>query len=399
MLASYFPKPGNPLMGNWALAQAQALRRNGVDLRVVSFTSWVPRMLALTRGAKAYADCPPATSWDGLPVAYPRWLYYPVGPIRRFTERYPALPMLLAWLTARRALRKAVHTFRPQVIYAHHTGASGYLAAKLGRETGLPYVITDHDFDEVQSALIWPQRRRLFEFVAGNARMMIAVASRMEAEMKKVCLVAQTITIQNGTEPLAAEILNAPRPAELAGKTIIFSCSTFYRRKAVPALVEAFARIAQKYPEALLRIAGDGEERPLVEEAILKYGLRDRVTLLGFLPHGEVMREMAWSDVFALIGWDEPFATVYVEATAAGKPVVCCSDGGINDVIKNEVHGLTIPPRDTGAAAEALERLCGDPELRKSMGGAAAELFRSSLRWDSHAARMIAIFESAVAGR
>ena len=43
-LASYFPKPGNPLMGTWALAQARALARRGdVELLTVSFTSWVPR--------------------------------------------------------------------------------------------------------------------------------------------------------------------------------------------------------------------------------------------------------------------------------------------------------------------------------------------------------------------
>jgi glycosyltransferase involved in cell wall biosynthesis len=399
MLASYFPKPENPLMGNWALAQAQALRRNGVDLRVVSFTSWVPRVFAITKGARAYANCPAASSWDGLEAEYPRWLYYPVGPFRKLTERYPALLMKLAWLTARRALRKAVDTFRPQVIYAHHTGASGFLAAKLNQETGLPYIITDHDFDEVQSAQIWPQRRRLFEFVAGNAHTMIAVATRMEAELKKVSPRSRTATIQNGSDPLPAEIVGKPRPAELAGKTIIFSCGTFYRRKAVPALVEAFARIAQKYPEAILRIAGGGEERPLVEEAVRKHSLQNRVTLLGFLSHAQVMQEMVWSDMFALIGWDEPFATVYLEATAAGKPIVCCSDGGINDVIRNEVHGLTIPPRDTDAAAVALDRLCGDPELRKIMGRASAELFQSSLRWDSHATRMIEIFESAVATR
>ena len=399
MLASYFPKPANPLMGNWALAQALALRRNGVDIRVMSFTSWVPGILARSRGARAYATCPPSTTWDGLPVSYPRWLYYPVGLVRKLTDRYPSVPMFMAWLTARHKLQKEINTFRPQVVYAHHTAVNGFMAARLNRQTGLPYIVTDHDFDELHSCHVWPQRRRLFQFVASKAHMMIAVASRMEAEMNAISPGAQTATIQNGTEPIAPAILNKPRPVDRTEKLIIFSCGTFYRRKAMPALIEAFAQIAHAHPNAILRIAGDGEERPLVEETIRSLGLKDRVTLLGFLSHDEVMQEMAWCDIFALIGWDEPFATVYLEAMAAGKPIVCCSDGGITDVLMNDVHGLTVPPNDRSAAAAALDRLCGQPELRETMGNSSRELFDSSLTWDSHAQRMIRIFEAAAAAK
>lgn len=59
MLATYFPKPLNPLMDTWALAQAQALKRQGLEIEVVSFTAWVPRLIARSSGARAYAECPP----------------------------------------------------------------------------------------------------------------------------------------------------------------------------------------------------------------------------------------------------------------------------------------------------------------------------------------------------
>jgi glycosyltransferase involved in cell wall biosynthesis len=100
--------------------------------------------------------------------------------------------------------------------------------------------------------------------------------------------------------------------------------------------------------------------------------------------------------LFALIGWDEPFATVFSEALSAGKPVICCNDGGITDVLKDEVHGLTVPPRDLEAAAGALGRLLSDPALRERMGKAGAELFEKSLRWDHNAANMERIFRAAV---
>jgi glycosyltransferase involved in cell wall biosynthesis len=396
MLASYFPKPLNPLMGNWALAQAQALRRNGVDLRVISCTSWVPRLMARSKGSRAYAYCPSETEWDGTPVSYPRWLFYPVGPFRNVNDKYPDLPGLVSWLSVRTSIRNAVRAFRPKLIYAHHTGANGHLALRIHREFGLPYVITDHDFGELKMCETWPRRRRLFERVALDAAAMVSVARRMELQMKAMFPGATTLTVQNGTDPIPPSILSRARPEAFHGKTVVFSCGTFYRRKDFPALIEAFARICAKHPNAVLRIAGDGEDRALVHEAIRRHGLGERVTLLGFKSHDEVMQEMVWSDIFALIGWDEPFATVYVEAMAAGKPILCCSDGGITDVLHDGVHGLTVPPRDTAAAAAALDRLLGEPSLRLGLGRASKMLFDSTLHWDHHARRMIEIFRTAL---
>ena len=98
MLASYFSKPDNPVMGNWALAQAQALRRAGIEVRVVSGTSWVPRWLGVTPGAKAYAGCPTHYNWDGLDVFYPRWLFYSFRFLYASLARNPAPQVRLARL-------------------------------------------------------------------------------------------------------------------------------------------------------------------------------------------------------------------------------------------------------------------------------------------------------------
>src|ERR1700722_9566189 len=88
MLASYFPKPGNPLLGPWALSQAQALQRR-MELQVVSVTSWVPGFLGGYRSAAAYANCPSDYRWGSLDVAYPRVLWYPVEPLKRYAYRNP----------------------------------------------------------------------------------------------------------------------------------------------------------------------------------------------------------------------------------------------------------------------------------------------------------------------
>jgi glycosyltransferase involved in cell wall biosynthesis len=394
MLASFFPKPGNPLMGTWALSQAQALARR-MDVEVVSLNSWVPRWLAGFGHAAAYASCPPSHRWGSLDVSYPRALWYPVAPLKQSAYRKPATQMRIAWQSARGFLEKTVDRFKPDVVYAHHTAANGYLASRLNEARGIPFVVTDHDFGEIADCERFPERRRFFDEIIARSSMMVAVASRMEQCLRRLFPGAHACSIPNGTDEIPERVRSAPRPPEFTGKTVVFACGAFYERKGFPLLIEAFAHAAERFPDAILRIAGDGDQRSQVEERIRHFGLGDRVQLLGFLPHAQVMQEMCWSDIFALIGWDEPFATVFSEAMSAGKPVVCANDGGITDVLKNEVHGITIPPRNALAAAEALTRLLASPALRERMGRAGAELFGQSLRWDHNAARMEDLFRTA----
>lgn len=397
MLATYFPKPGNPLMGTWALAQAQALQRQDLDVQVISLTSWIPSFMARSKGAAAYADCPRQFVWGQLSVQYPRCLWYPVHPFKERAFRDPRFQMGIAWNTAKHFLSSYINTFRPNVIYAHHTAVNGFFAERLNSRFQIPYVITDHDFGEITDCARWPGRRSFFERIVSKASTMVSVSSRMEAETKNLFPDARTRTVSNGTDPIPEQFANTPRPANLQEKLILFSCGAFYERKGFPILIEAFAKIAPRFPTLILRIAGDGLQRQGVEDQIRRLGLQDRVELLGFQPHDVVLQEMCWCDAFVLLGWDEPFATVFSEAMSAGKPVVCCNDGGINDVLRNEVQGLTVPPKDIEAAVNALERIVSDAALRRRMGAAAKELFETSLHWDHNARQMTGIFREAVA--
>lgn len=397
-LATYFPKPTNELMGTWALKQAQSLLRFGLDVRVVSFTSWVPGVLARTRGARAYAACPRAHRWGDLAVEYPRWPVYQVGRLKRWAHRDPRSQMWIGWWWARPVLDRLAREFRPDVVFAHHTAVNGFLAERFKARHGVPFVVTDHDFDEIADCAKYPGRQAVFTRVAAAASRMVAVSSRMEALLKERCPIARTMTLLNGTDPLPASLWEVPRSEELRGKVVIFSLAALYERKGIPLLVRAFAGVAARRPEAVLRIAGDGPERGAVETAVRETGLGDRVQLLGSLPHAQAMQEMVWSDVFALAGWDEPLGAVYLEAASAGKPSVWCADGGINDVFVSGEHGLAVPPKNLSALSEVLEQLVSDGDARERMGAAARRLFEAKLGWEVNARAMDALFRQAHAG-
>ena len=397
-IGDYFPRPNNPTMGTWALGQLQALAAEpGVTVRAISCSSWVPRWLGwISPGARRRAECPQTHQYGSIRVDYPRWPYYVVEPFRRLFTRYPGLMLRVAWPAVRRKIFRTVEEFRPDIVYIHHSLPSGFIGLQIKQRFGIPYVITDHDFDYIEACRRFPWRKKLFAKVVRNAHTMIAVAKRMEAQMQDLFPGTRTVTIQNGTDPFPQAILDRPRPAELQGKFVFFSCGFFYERKCFPELIDAFASVATRHPEALLRIAGDGALRPVVEARISAHQLQDRVQLLGLVGHEAVLQEMAWSDAFVLIGYEEPFATVFSEAMAAGKPIITASDGGINDVFIDQVHGLAVPPRNVSAATEAMERLLLNPGFRDTCGGLGKQLFDSTLRWPSNAQKLVEIFRKAL---
>jgi glycosyltransferase involved in cell wall biosynthesis len=396
-LASYFPKPDNPIMGTWALAQAQALVKQGVDVQVVSFTSWLPTILATTPGAKAYAHCPRTHIWPGaVAVQYPRWLYYPVPPLKQRAYVHPQPYLHIAALSAQTALKKLIDQFQPDVFFCHHTLPNGWLIRQLPTAYQRPFVIQEHDFDEISDCQIYPKRRAAMEYVVQQAHSVLAVSQRMARDLKG--LFPHT-TVH--TNPIGVSLLPLtspqPRPIELRDRQVILSCALFAERKGLCVLIEAFQRIARKHPQAILRIVGGGIDEDKMKQMITDFNLTQQVQMVGKKTHPEVLQEMQWADCFALVSWDEPWGLVYLEAMASEKPILCCNDGGINDVIENGQHGFTVPPRDVVATAVALDQLLSHNSHRLDMGRQARQLVERELSWDRQASHLKDCFEQAIA--
>lgn len=393
-LASYFPKPDNPVMGTWALAQAQALAKQDIALKVVSFTSWVPRLLAQTPGAKAYANCPQRYHWDGgVEVEYPRWLYYPVPPLKNWAYSNPGPYFKLAWWSAKEKLQQIIEHFQPDILFCHHSLPNGWVAAHLPQHKRPPIITLDHDFKEITDCHHYPQRKAAIKFVSSQVEAMLAVSNRMADDLRSLFPSTEVVTLHNGVEPIQASLVKQQRPIELSGKKVILTCALFAERKGIPLLIKAFSLISPKYPDAILRIIGSGPEEERIKQTIETLNLDHQVQMLGRKSHSDVLQEMVWADCFALVGWDEPFATVYLEAMSAGKPIICCNDGGINDVFQNNIHGFTVPPKDINATAIALEKIFLDDDRRIQMGHHAKRLIHQDLSWDAKAKELLNLFE------
>ncbi len=175
------------------------------------------------------------------------------------------------------------------------------------------------------------------------------------------------------------------------------------RGKGLESLVEAFAAVRSRHPAAGLLLVGSGDAQGLsVEErlhaAVEDADLKAAVRFTGRVDNVEDYLRAA--DIFAFPSEFEALGLSLIEAAACGLPCIGARTGGIVDVIEHERSGLLVPPRDTAALREAIERLLSDAALRLEYGERAASV--ASERFDENRAlvRYRALFdETARRGR
>lgn len=164
---------------------------------------------------------------------------------------------------------------------------------------------------------------------------------------------------------LPAPVEASPRPPT------ILSVARQYPRKNTAALVRAFARVREARPDARLRVAGGGPELERLRRLVRRLELDGPVRLDGSVSGLDAIREAyASADVFCLPSLQEGFGIVFLEAMAAGLPIVAGDEAAVPEVVRDGTTGLLVDPRDPDAVAGALLRLLEDGGLRRSMGRA-----------------------------
>lgn len=169
-----------------------------------------------------------------------------------------------------------------------------------------------------------------------------------------------------------AEAQEGRRPVERAViAPVVLSVARQYRRKDTRTLLEAFVRVRERFPAASLRVVGGGPELPALRDRAAELRLEGAVAFLGEVPQDEsVRREYLAADLFCLPSLQEGFGIAFLEAMAAGLPIVATRAAAIPEVVPDGEAGLLVPPRDPECLAEALVRVLGDADLRRRLGEA-----------------------------
>jgi len=141
-----------------------------------------------------------------------------------------------------------------------------------------------------------------------------------------------------------------------------------YPRKHIDDLINAFALIHKYVPHVRLRIVGDGPEHAKLVALAQQLGVANKTTFTGSISDEAVRYEYAQCDVFCLPSVQEGFGIVFLEAMAAGKPVISTTAAAIPEVVQHGETGILGRPGDVHALAGALLFLLTNDETRTRYG-------------------------------
>jgi phosphatidylinositol alpha-1,6-mannosyltransferase len=186
----------------------------------------------------------------------------------------------------------------------------------------------------------------------------------------------------------------------LAGRPVVLCVSRLVPRKGQDTLIRAWprvlaARAAAGGQEPVLLIVGDGPYRKALGRLAGHLGVTGSVRFTGPVPEADLPGYYKAADIFAMPcrtrrgGLDvEGLGIVYLEASAAGLPVIGGDSGGAPDAIEPGESGYVVPGRDLDALVSRLVALLADPAAAAAMGEKGQAWVHREWRWDLVAARL-----------
>jgi glycosyltransferase involved in cell wall biosynthesis len=176
-------------------------------------------------------------------------------------------------------------------------------------------------------------------------------------------------------------------------RVVIVQVSWMIPEKGIPELLETARILLSTNPRAHFVLVGEGAYREQFMNDATTMGIADHITWTGLIqdPFGEGVYEAA-DIVCQLSDWEELFGWMIAEAMAYGKPIVATKVGGIPELVNDSVSGFLVERNDPVSAAERLNRLAGDPELRRRLGDAGREVVREKFDLRRNVSQLIRLY-------
>jgi glycosyltransferase involved in cell wall biosynthesis len=346
----FYPRVGG--MQTHTLALAQHLRATGVDVLVIT---------------RRYEDFPLYEEVGGLPI-------YRVN-VHPNASRARAM---LQFLTG--ALRlMTVEQHRFQIIHSHQV-ISPTTIGLIGRELmRKKLIVNPHSPKQGGGLRILLQERpcsgrpRLF-WMKKRADVFIAISQEIERDLTDLGFPPDKIVcIPNGVDTTRFSPLSTADKAAcrhdlgLSDGPILIYAGRLSAVKQLDVLLRAFAGLAPRFSaRGRLLIVGEGEELEHLKSLAIELGIGQQVVFVG--PVLSIERYLQASDVFVLPSQSEGLPLALLEAMACGLPCVASATGGVLDVVRSKINGLTVPAGDVCALQKALEALWPNSSKAAQLG-------------------------------
>jgi glycosyltransferase involved in cell wall biosynthesis len=389
VVAEFYPRAADPVLGVWAHRQALAARDAGADVRVLVLHRLVPPRAALRAGpgalmaaARALAAQPRRATLDGLEVRYVPFVSPPRSRAYAAWGRWAA-PSLGA------ALRTLRRDFPYDLVHAHNAVPAADAVLRAGAGRAVPLVVSVHGGDVFHTAPGSAAGERAVRHALTRARLVLANSAGTAAHARALGARTQRV-VHLGTDLPGSAGEPFDRPT-------IVTVAHLDPRKRHTDVLRALWLLRERHPRVHYLVIGDGPQRGTLEALARELGLADRLELAGQLPHAQALALARRAHVFAMPSVDEAFGVAYVEAMAGGLPAIAARGEPGPEEIAALGDGMSlVAPGEVEALAHRLDALLGDAHHRREAGRQARETVERHFTWAACGTATVAAYGEAM---
>ncbi len=272
------------------------------------------------------------------------------------------------------------------------------------------------DYPQKRAGVLWPFVGFLFKRIFRKADYIQAISNYLAAwarQMgfrKRLEIVPNGVDLENFNPPAGGQISRLRQGfggqanlkiSELKeklniknGEKILITTSRLVSKNAVDDIIRALQYLPENVKFLILGVGSDLEKLQNLAEEI---GVREKVIFLGHIEPQEVPKYLAISDVFVRPSLSEGLGSSFLEAMAAGIPVIATPVGGIPDFLKDGETGLFCEVRNPKSIAEKVKIILEDAALAGKIKNNANEMVAKKYDWDLISRKMGDIFNKLLA--
>jgi teichuronic acid biosynthesis glycosyltransferase TuaC len=373
VLAEYYPRRDDPVLGVWAHRQTLAAADAGAEVVVFVLHRLIPPSRSF--GPRATRDLvrqPARAELDGLDVRYVRY----VSPPRRLSYAQWG-----AW--AAPALRRALRREAPfDLIHAHNAVPAADAARRLSLAP--PLVVSVHGGDVLWTTSRVPRGASTVERCFASARLVLANSAGIE-RLASEHGARETRVVHLGTD--------LPPPSTASATPLIASVGHLVARKRHDDVLRALVSV----PAARYLVIGDGPQREPLERLARELGVADRVEFAGQLDPAAALARSRQAWCFVMPSTEEAFGVAYIEAMAAGIPAIGCrGEPGPEEIAAAGPGIVLVTPRSPRELAEVIRPLLADDSRRSELGSGARATVEREFTWEHCGEATVAAYQEAL---
>ena len=295
-----------------------------------------------------------------------------------------------------RKFKKILQQNQVKAVLAEY-GHIGVTVRETCQQLGIPLIVHFHGYDAYDHRILNNQGKD-YPLLFQQAAAIVAVSKDMQQQL--IQLGAPTEKVYYNPYGVDLDLFKIAQPDQ--NSPVFLSVGRFVDKKAPFLTILAFKSVAEKFPQARLKMIGEGQLLETCKRLVQSLSLSEQVEFLGACSHQEVAEAMQTARAFVQhsvvtsYGDSEGTPNGVLEAGASALPVIATRHAGIKDVIIENQTGLLVNEGDVLEMSQQMLNLAEKPELASQLGKAARDRIQEEFSMEGNLEQLWSIIEKQI---